>query len=581
MNTPHRGRRAAAFALTATLSALALAPALPSYAGETPARENVEFTSVTTAKTLGLPTANLRNALSTPAPTPGRISGANRIETAVAISRHAFATRTAKTVYLARMDHFADALAGGGLTDGPVLLVPTTGPVPEVVLAEIRRVAPGHVVALGGPAAVSDAVLNRAAQGRPAARVAGSNRFDTAALISKRAFPGGAAEAYLATAKKSSPDAVVGGVLSVGPVLPIPTSGPIPSSIRAELARLSPRVVYALGGSSAVPNTALTSAANGAAAKRIAGVNRYDTAAAIARHAFPTGARTAYLARGDVFADAVAGGALTDGPIVLVPPASLQAPASASLLDPATRALSALRVNSVASLGGEGAVSTRTATSVLTLVPSIATSGPVVEVTGSAPAPTASSPPAAGPPTSGVTSLPQRYSYPLPQTTTRYCGKAINLRWPIELPSGYTISCVTGDIPGQKLDTLGLTTTNISYYTRTDGTRYGEEATGTIEIRDDLSDALTEVVIVHELAHAYSYAMTSFAQRDAFAAGLPARYPTFNDPSASYETAPAEVWANSQGTCAGYAPPDNRNKVACSVLTPYIPRWKPTSNLPR
>ncbi|MCV0022338.1 cell wall-binding repeat-containing protein, partial [Mobiluncus curtisii] len=50
----------------------------------------------------------------------------------------------------------------------------------------------------------------------------------------------------------------------------------------------------------------------------LAGPDRVGTALSIARYAFPQGARTVYVANGVNTADALAGGSLTDGPIVLV-----------------------------------------------------------------------------------------------------------------------------------------------------------------------------------------------------------------------------------------------------------------------
>lgn len=88
----------------------------------------------------------------------GRLAGGDRYSTAVAISKNVF-PNGAPIVFLARADAFADALAGGTLTRGPILLVPQCGPVPEVVKAEVRRLGAMEVVALGGPGAVCDAVL--------------------------------------------------------------------------------------------------------------------------------------------------------------------------------------------------------------------------------------------------------------------------------------------------------------------------------------------------------------------------------------------------------------------------------------
>ncbi len=92
----------------------------------------------------------------------GRLAGPTRIATAGAISQAQFPDG-AEVVHLARADDFPDALAGGTLTDGPILLVPSCGPLPPEVAAEIARLDPDRVLALGGPAAVCDAVLAEAA----------------------------------------------------------------------------------------------------------------------------------------------------------------------------------------------------------------------------------------------------------------------------------------------------------------------------------------------------------------------------------------------------------------------------------
>ena len=102
-----------------------------------------------------------------PTPTTGRaverIAGGDRFATSAAIARYQFPNGAAE-VYLARADDPADAVAGGTLTRGPILLVPSCGTVPAVVLDEVRRLDPTTIVALGGPGAVCDAVLDQVAQ---------------------------------------------------------------------------------------------------------------------------------------------------------------------------------------------------------------------------------------------------------------------------------------------------------------------------------------------------------------------------------------------------------------------------------
>ena len=67
-------------------------------------------------------------------------------------------------VYLVRSDVFPDAVAGGSLTSGPILLVPRDGDLPDSVSDESARLSPTTVTVLGGPNAVSDGILIQAAQ---------------------------------------------------------------------------------------------------------------------------------------------------------------------------------------------------------------------------------------------------------------------------------------------------------------------------------------------------------------------------------------------------------------------------------
>lgn len=253
---------------------------------------------------------------------PGRVAGESRYATAAAIARRSFPEPFAAgegVVYLARGDVFADALAGGVLTDGPVLLVRACGALPPAVRAEIDRLDPARVVALGGPEAVCDEALTTAADGRETSRLAGETRYGTAAEIAEHAFPDDPiAEVYLATASDSAPDAVAGGALTAGPILLIRPNGGVPAETMRQIARLDPHRVVALGGPVAVPQSALERAGTGREMGRLAGQDRYGTASAIAGHAFPRDVTVVYLARGDLFADAVAAGSLVDGPVLLV-----------------------------------------------------------------------------------------------------------------------------------------------------------------------------------------------------------------------------------------------------------------------
>lgn len=283
-----------------------------------------------------------------------RVAGASRIETAAAIAQRSFPDGASR-VFLARADVLADALAAGPLTEGPVLLVPACGEVPAAVTEQIARLDPSSVTALGGPQAVCDDLLAAAGAGRPTDRLAGPSRFDTAVALSREVFPDGADEVYLASAL-DSPDAVAAGSLTGGPLLLVPSDGSAPQAVLDEIARLDPAKVVVLGGEQAVSPQVVEQAVGDRASLRLAGASRLDTAVAIAEYQFDapdgpgsTDAGTVYLARADVFADAVAAGSLADGPIVLVPTCGDLPPAVAA-------ELGRTRADQVIALGGVEAV---------------------------------------------------------------------------------------------------------------------------------------------------------------------------------------------------------------------------------
>ncbi|CAN5374391.1 hypothetical protein BH23ACT9_BH23ACT9_36220 [soil metagenome] len=90
-----------------------------------------------------------------------RLAGDTRIGTAIAIAQRAFPGGS-PTVYIANADQPVDAVAGGSLTDGPILLVPACD-LPDAVADELARLAPDEVIALGGTVAICDRVLESAA----------------------------------------------------------------------------------------------------------------------------------------------------------------------------------------------------------------------------------------------------------------------------------------------------------------------------------------------------------------------------------------------------------------------------------
>ncbi|MFB9376163.1 cell wall-binding repeat-containing protein [Kineococcus gynurae] len=99
------------------------------------------------------------------AETPGliRVGGADRYETAADISRRNWAPTTTFVVFLASGTSTADALALGpsSFSQGPLLLT-ARDRLPEATRAELERLRPCLLVAVGGTQVLSDAVVAEA-----------------------------------------------------------------------------------------------------------------------------------------------------------------------------------------------------------------------------------------------------------------------------------------------------------------------------------------------------------------------------------------------------------------------------------
>ncbi len=300
-----------------------------------------------------------------------RYAGADRYATAARVSQATFAPG-APVAYVATGASFPDALAAGPAAarqGGPVLLTQATS-VPSATANELARLRPAKIVVLGGSAVVSDSVVARL---RPYAtsgvvtRIAGSDRYATAAKTSASVYAPGVPVAYVATGM-SFPDALAGGVAAGrqgGPVLLVST-GSIPSSTAGELGRLKPAKIVVLGGPAVITDSVvngLRGYATSGNVTRLAGTDRYATAVAVSKATTGTDApRTVYIATGANFADGLAGtpaAVRANGPLLTVPNGSLPASVAAEL-----RRLNPPRI---IILGGTGSVSASVAAQIAAL----------------------------------------------------------------------------------------------------------------------------------------------------------------------------------------------------------------------
>lgn len=150
---------------------------------------------------------------------------------------------------------------------------------------------------------------------RPIDRVAGADRYGTAACVARAVYPTAAGGTVLLARGDDSggwPDALAGTVLADAVGGPILLTDPLtlPPATRDEIRRLTPATVLVLGGTQAVSDRVLRAvrdAAPQARIDRVAGADRYATAAAVSERAGATG--TAFVVNGHRPADALVAGA--------------------------------------------------------------------------------------------------------------------------------------------------------------------------------------------------------------------------------------------------------------------------------
>lgn len=279
-------------------------------------------------------------------------AGDDRYQTAIVASQETF-VGGAETVVIATGENWPDALGGSALAGvmyGPILLSPKDA-LPADVLAEIERLNPSSAYVLGGEGALSDDVLAELTGllgEENVTRLGGADRYETAEIIADEVI-GCLAEwgytidtAFVATGR-NYPDALAAAPLAAGLYQPIYLSEPNCISDTTADTMLDAGITQAilLGGEAVVsPETEEKLAATGiATADRIAGADRYETAAAIARYGvdeYGFAWDGVAIATGKGFADALAGGvaqAQWGSVMLLSDPASLSEPSLDALED--------------------------------------------------------------------------------------------------------------------------------------------------------------------------------------------------------------------------------------------------------
>ncbi|WP_165998567.1 cell wall-binding repeat-containing protein [Bacillus sp. Cs-700] len=248
-----------------------------------------------------------------------RISGKDRYYTAAAIAARQQFGDSIDNVVLATGEDFPDALAAAPLAyyyEAPILL--TEGKkLSKITEAALTFLQVEHVTIVGGKGAVSTSIedyledkLNIEVD-----RVAGKDRYETAAAIAKELPP---SDTAVVAYGKNFPDA-----LSIAPVaaqymMPIllTDKDQMPDVTKKALKNVDHTL--AIGGTGVIGSKVYNALPG---KERIAGKDRYDTGVEIAKY-FDFEAQAVTLATGTGFADALAGSVLAANygePLLLTP----------------------------------------------------------------------------------------------------------------------------------------------------------------------------------------------------------------------------------------------------------------------
>lgn len=288
-----------------------------------------------------------------------RSAGDNRFATAVEISRANWAQ--SDTVVLASGAGFADALGASslaGIYDAPILLT-QADTLPTAVADELTRLGARNIIIVGGTGVVSPFVEASLNLRFSVERIGGRNRYETSARIAERVVSELGAEytgeVFIASAL-SHADALAIAPYAFRNRTPVLLVDREPRSV-IEDAVMDIGAVYAVvvGGTGAVPDEVADSL--GVPYTRLAGEDRFETAATVARYAvdfeWATPAHIG-IATGVTFPDALAGGPAigrNNGVKLLTRPDVLPAPTREALMDWADQN------KSIDIFGGKGAVS--------------------------------------------------------------------------------------------------------------------------------------------------------------------------------------------------------------------------------
>lgn len=185
----------------------------------------------------------------------------------------------------------------------------------------------------------------------PTDRVAGADRYETAARLARRAAGEQAVSRVWLATGTDFPDAMAAS--AAGEPILLVTRDVVPRATAEALRTIDPDEVVAVGGPRAIRDTTLATAADHAGAEptRVAGADRFATSVAVAGRTHPDGSQVVWLATGSNFPDALAA-----GPVAAAEQAPLLLVSRTTLPSTVRRELARLAPQEVVVTGGPSAI---------------------------------------------------------------------------------------------------------------------------------------------------------------------------------------------------------------------------------
>ncbi len=284
-----------------------------------------------------------------------RLAGSNRYETSVAISQNGW-KESSDVVVLGRGDLSVDALTGSVLAkkyNAPLLLT-KSDELPSSVEEELNRLQPKKIYILGGPAAITEKVVDQlSTKGyiSDIERISGDNRYETSIAVAKEV--GNSNQVIVTTGDDTSPDALSIAPYAASKEIPIllTSSKKLSDATSTYMSTVKPVTATIIGGENAVSSVVENTLDGISTVKRVAGSNRYETSVKIAE-SFDFENKSVFFGNGDVFIDALPGSpyaAAMGAPVILTKQSALSGEAEQYVKNSMSR--------EYYFLGGEAAIS--------------------------------------------------------------------------------------------------------------------------------------------------------------------------------------------------------------------------------